>query len=306
MIVSERRPELSVRSGSVADLRLDRTEVLFHDVTEETVRIKVTVHNEGDHRSPPTLMRIESAPLGAFVPWRPLTRIPVPALEPGESRELSTEVARPRPAPLGNFNRLPPRRLLTALNSPDQPSPTNPGLGVLMALLGLGRPGRSSDGQAAQKGLLAPDIWDWVGRGQRHWAGNINVFVGRQRVERHLAKALRIYPGRTNLAMFIVGGPSRQDAFAFELAGLSADWKAALFDVTNGRSLVVESSNAPIEAERWVESNGGLMVILATHPPPGCSAGNLEVRVTRRGSAETAIVEFNLDPNAQGTGCYSV
>jgi hypothetical protein len=48
------------------------------------------------------------------------------------------------------------------------------------------------------------------------------------------------------------------------------------------------------------------MVMLATHPPVNCQAGNLEVHVTRKSSGKTAIVEFDLDPSAQGTGCYFV
>jgi hypothetical protein len=305
MVVIERRPEFSVRSESEAELRLDRTGISFYDLPRDKVRIEVRVHNDGAHRSPPTLVRIESAPLGAFVPWKPLTQVLVPALEPGESRELSTEVPRSHHAPLGDFNRVPPKRLLTAVNSPDQPSPTNTGFGAWLDLLRRAQAGRPSSGGLAGMVSLAPDLWDLLGRGQPHWAGNLNVFVGRQPVERHLARALRVYPGRTNLAMFIVGSPGRRDAFAFELVGLNPDWKAALYDVTNGRNLV-DTSGAPIEHEQWVESNGGLMIILATQPPADCPAGNLEVHVTRRGVRKAAIVEFNLDPKAQGTGCYFV
>jgi len=76
--------------------------------------------------------------------------------------------------------------------------------------------------------------------------------------------------------------------------------------VTTSRSLVIDRSDPPLEVEQWVESNGGLLVILATQPPADCSAGNLEVHVTRRGCEKTAIVEFNLDPQAQGMGCYFV
>ncbi|HEY5909633.1 MAG TPA: hypothetical protein VJA21_03405 [Verrucomicrobiae bacterium] len=153
---------------------------------------------------------------------------------------------------------------------------------------------------------LAPDLWDLVGRGQPHWAGNINVFIGLHPVERHLARALRVYPGRTNLAMFMVGGSGRRDAYTFELVGLAPDWSAALYDVTNCESLAVSRSEAPIEEAQWVESDGGLMVILATYPPADCRKGNVEVHVTRRSCGRTALVEFSLDPAAQGTGCYFV
>jgi hypothetical protein len=104
----------------------------------------------------------------------------------------------------------------------------------------------------------------------------------------------------------VVGEPGRHDAYTFELVGLTADWKATLFDMTNHRSLRADPSDAPIEEREWVESNGTLLVVLATEPPAGCRTGNLEVQVTRRSSQKTAIVEFNLDPAAQGAGCYFV
>jgi hypothetical protein len=306
MVVMERAPELNVRSASEAELRVERTEISFHDLGEDRVRIKVTVHNDGPDRSRPTLMRLESAPFGAFVPWRPLTQMMVPSLEPGESRELVTEVVRPRPLPLGDFNRVPPKRLLTALSTPDQPSPPNTGVMALLDLMRRGQTGRSSDGVVSGQASLAPDLWDLLNRGQPHWAGNINVFVGRQAVERHMAKALRVYAGRTNLAMFIVGSPGRRDAFTFELVGLSSDWHAALYDMTNHKNLLSYTSNERIHETQWVETSGGLMVMVAIQPPADCPAGNLEVHVTRRGCDKSAIVEFDLDPKAQGAGCYFI
>ena len=95
MILMEERQELDVRSEQRTGLRVKRTDISFLDLAGDRVRIQVRVHNTGAHGSPPTPMRIESAPLGAFVSWRPLTRLLVPALEPGESTTLSTEVTRP-------------------------------------------------------------------------------------------------------------------------------------------------------------------------------------------------------------------
>ncbi|MCX6928388.1 MAG: hypothetical protein NT154_35040 [Verrucomicrobia bacterium] len=307
MIVMENRPELDVRSGREIDLRVERSDISFHDLPGDRVRIQVTVHNAGAHRSPPTPITLESAPLGAFVPWQPLARMLVPALEPGESRDLSTEVGRSRPAPLGDFNRVPPRRLFTAATSPDSSAP-QPASGF-MAMLNLLRGDRTasiSDRGLGRKASLAPDVFELLGRGQPHWAGNINIFVGSRPVERHLARALRIYPGRANLAVFLVGGVGRSDAYAFELTGLAPDWEAGLYDVSNGQSLVVNPVDEPIEETQWVEANAGLMMMLGIHPPTDCEAGNLEVHVTRRSTATTAVVEFNLDPTAHGAGCYCV
>jgi hypothetical protein len=321
MIVMEKRPGLNVHSEyeiepreaelREAELSVERTDITFHDVAGDKVRIQVTVRNKGSGRSQPTPMTLESAPFGAFVAWQPLAKLTVPALEPGESREVSIDVARPRPTPLGDFNRVPPKKLLTALNAPDtspeQPSRPNPtGLAAIFSLLRRGQRARPSGKDAVARTSLSPDLWDMVGRGQPHWAGNINVFIGREPVERHLARALRIYPGRTNMAMFLVGDRGRSDAYAFELVGLNPNWKAMLYDATTNKNLVTNPADIPIQEMEWVETSSGLMVMLATQPPAECKTGNLEVHVTRRSSGKTAVVEFSMDSAAKGPGCYFV
>jgi hypothetical protein len=307
MTVIEERPEPKLRSGCEAELQVERKDIVFRDLPGDRVRISVTVRNVGAHHSPPTPMRLESAPLGAFVPWRPLARLLVPALEPGEARVVSTEATRPRPVPLGDFDRVPPKRILTAISAPDEPSEEsdNGGLGILN-LLGKARERRRASGDVARRPTLARDFMDLLRRGQPHWAGNINVFVRAKPVERHRAQALRIYPGRDNLAIFKVGDAGRPDAYGFKVVGVTPGWIADLYNRTNCKSLVAEPGAGSVEEMEWVESSGGLMMMLNVHPPAGCSAGEIEVHVTRRSSGETAVVEFDLDPAAQGPGCYSV
>jgi hypothetical protein len=99
MLAMERKPSLSVTARRGAELRVERTDVAFCDSDGDQVRIQITVHNAGDLYSRPTIMKVESAPFGAFVSWRPLTQLTVPALGPGESLELSTEVPRHAPSP---------------------------------------------------------------------------------------------------------------------------------------------------------------------------------------------------------------
>jgi len=101
--------------------------------------------------------------------------------------------------------------------------------------------------------MLPPDLWALFGKEQPHWAGNINVFVGNRAVERHMAKALRIYSGRPNMAMFVVGGPGKLDAYAFDLVGLPSNWQAALYDMTSAKTLVVGSSDEPVQKRQWWE-----------------------------------------------------
>jgi hypothetical protein len=87
---------------------------------------------------------------------------------------------------------------------------------------------------------------------------------------------------------------------------MAPDWKAALYDVANAKTLVVGASDFPIAERQWVEGAGAMMIMLAVRPPVICEEGNVQVQVTRRSSEKTAVVEFNLDPTAQGPGCYSV
>jgi len=311
MTVLEKAPELtelSLRSNLEAELVVFPSDITFHDLSADKVEIQIKVSNKGQRRSPPTVMRLESAPLGAFVPGRPLAILSAPPLEPGESHELTVEAARPHPRPLGNFDGVPPKSVLTALSAAPDERPAQPGAG-LAALLKLfrrqGTPQPAGKNTVSQSQPLAPDVFELLGREQPHWAGNINVFMGKSAVERHVARALRIYSGRTNLAIFMVGGPGKRDAYAFDLVGLRPDWKAALYDVTDAKALVTGPSDAPFQERQWVEAAAGnMVVVLAVCPPLVCEEGNVQVQVTRRSCQKTAVVEFNLDPTAQGTGCY--
>jgi hypothetical protein len=150
---------------------------------------------------------------------------------------------------------------------------------------------------------LPPDPADLLGRPNLHWAGNINVLVGREAVERHVAQALRIYPGRRNVAMMIVGD-GRRDAYRFELRGLGANWTAFLsrsYDLSKSPG---ECPEYEIELGTWHQVSRPLCAMLNIQPPEDCVAGELEVHVTRKSSGESAIVEFSLDPQAQGPGCF--
>jgi hypothetical protein len=282
-------------------------DITFDDLNCDTVMVRVKIRNESEHRSIPTYVRLVSAPFGAFVPGRPLAILPVPALEPGESRELSVEASRPHPASLGDFDRVPPMTLLKALSaSPDEtpPSPQSGAAAGFTALLDLIRR-RAPVGSNSTGPMLPPDLWELLGREQPHWAGNINVFVGDRAVERHVAKALRVYSGRANLAMFVVGSPGKRDAYSFDLVGLAPEWKGALHNVTGAKTLVVGSSDRPVKEHQWVEAVGGMMlVMLAVRPPMICEEGKVQVHVTRQSCGKTAVVEFDLDPTAQGAGCY--
>jgi hypothetical protein len=302
----------SPRVGTGARLRVRREEIVFGDVAPGRVRIEVTIRNEGDEPSHPTDAELMAAPFGAFVRWQPLVTLPVPAIEAGESAVLATEVARVASRPLGPPDRVSPRQLLTAVGAADgenRPARSNalrlvrPASRRVSALSNLftSRRRQTSTAQSA----LPADLFELMGRGGLHFAGNLNVFVAGRDVERHLARAIRIYPGRTNLAMFLVG--TAPDAYAFHLTGYGAGWDAAIFDVTSLDSLALCLKNGSlITPTQWVETSGPRALTLVLCPPSHCRKSNVAVHVRQRSSGREAVVEFGFDPDASGPGCYVV
>lgn len=304
--------DLRVRSlqAGLGLLHVDRTDISFHNVDAGHVRVAITVRNLGPGRSRPTRARLQSAPLGAFVPWTPLTTLDVPALEQGESKEVSTVVPRPATAPKGFFSDDPPSDRI-ALGHQDEgkrrrPTGRRKGPVMLELLLRTIWPRRSS--QRPNTGTSIPtDLPQLLlGDSLPHWAGNINVMIGDKDVERHMAQALRIEPARTNLALFFVGD-QQPDEFKFELKGSGADWDAGLYDSQEFHSLLDRpQSSSALQQSHWLSVNDTRMFLLAFRPPQRCRSAELDVHVTRRSTGKTAIVEFSLDPLAAGPGCYQV
>src|SRR5262245_50421912 len=85
---------------SATGLRADRTDISFHNLSPDVVRVEVQVTNEGCLRSPPTEVVLQSAPLGAFLPWQPLLTLTVPSLAPRTSTVVSGSAWVPQPAPV--------------------------------------------------------------------------------------------------------------------------------------------------------------------------------------------------------------
>jgi len=275
--------------GHASALRVDREDIEFTDIAPGRVAIAITVTNAGSSRSHPTGAVIQAAPLGAFVTWRPLTVLRVPSLGPGESVVLRTEVERAIPKPLGPPERLPPARLRTALDFDDE------------------EPGASASATASPPGQpqpLPPSPFDLLTGPSTYWAGNLNVFVGGKAVERHMAKALRIIPGRTNAAMFVVGG---RDSYRFDLLGLGSDWGAQIFNPMKAMAMSRGvSEGAVIPLGDWTALARQAMLLLVLQPPASCREANVEVHVTQHSTQKTAVVEFSFDPQARGPGCYVV
>jgi hypothetical protein len=283
-------------------LYVGREDIVWHNVGPDCVRIEITVANLGYERSDRAAVRLQTAPLGAFLPWRDLTELAVPSLGPSESVVLSTEVSSPPTSPLGTFDRIPPERLLTALGMFDDGE---------QASSQAKRPPTQRSRRAAPdrtmpppsfSGVLSADLMALIGQPATHWAGNINVLTGKQAVERHMARALRIYPGQIALAMLVVGD-SRRDAYSFELRGDGSHWDSQMSAVnfsTPGSSQTIPD----IHFGHWYPTDAPLIGLLRIRPPVDCDRGEVQVCVTRQSTGEQALVEFSLDASAEGPGCF--
>jgi hypothetical protein len=279
-------------TASAAGLRVDRTDISFENITPELVRVDVRVTNDGSLWSPPTEVAVQSAPLGAFLAWRPLLTLAVPALAPRTSAVVSGTAMVAQPAPIAR---------------PEEVWFMSPAL-LQEYAENEARKAREELQREANRLLrrpapiLAGDLQAFLGRGGFHWAGNIDILMRGKAAERHMARALRVYPGKVNAAMFFVG--DRADGYKFELTGEVEDWQAELADATRSPSLKV-SEAAIVTTSEFREFTRGTFYLLL-RPPVDAEKGSVSIHVTRQSDGKEAVVEFSLDSKAAGAGCYKI
>jgi len=61
-----------------------------------------------------------------------------------------------------------------------------------------------------------------------------------------------------------------------------------------------------LSLSKWLDFDGTRIIILEVSPPRGCGQGELGVLVTEQSSNRTAVVEFSMDPDAAGPGCFTI
>ena len=161
-----------------------------------------------------------------------------------------------------------------------------------------------------------------------HWVGNINVLMNGVDVERHEARAFRIYPEKVNRSWFFLGGEP-EDVASFEVWASGEGWSTRLYN-TNPRkaSLVrsfrdrqdmvafateLEMKTYPgelIEPGQWACLGVAPIVAVEICPPADATKGTLgiQVRMKSPGSEKVrkAVVEFDFSESAVGPGCYTV
>jgi hypothetical protein len=255
------------RQRGATEFRLRRTDIDFRYDRNGEIDIALTLVNHGSQRSAAQRGFIEEAPFGAFVPWTPLATFDVPPLRPGQSTQVRLRV--PRTSAAGG--------------EPPDTSPEARRRSLFDRVLGRLRSYTRGPVELA-------DV--------PRFAGNLNVHIGPESVERHLSGPLRVDPGKVNFAQFVVGDGT--DSYRFDLRGEVADWDACLCDFH-----MLHSRKGEIERGRWY---AGTMrqVFLVVQPPAECRQGALEVLVEQQSTGRVAVVEFDLDPQSLGAACYKI
>lgn len=180
------------------------------------IELWVELSNKEDRPTRPECLVIETAALGAFVPWRPLVSFNVDPMAPGERRLVSTRVA---------------RAALPAL--PALPEP-------LLALQGGG------------SGRVPPyEPNEPIDASEAGWAGNLNVWfetAPESAVEVHRALDLRVRAGGTAAVVAFV--PYDLEGFEVRVECLGAGWTAEARFVQEGIALLLV--RAPVAGRRAV------------------------------------------------------
>ena len=151
--------------------------------------------------------------------------------------------------------------------------------------------------------------------------------MGNVDVERHEARAFRIYPGKINRSWFFLGNNASKETYKFDPHGSSYDWEIGLYSTTAfhnlntmeqmelcGFSQGLKMETYPgelIKPGEWNELHGnqwGGSAIVAVEicPPKDASEGSLGIHVSRQSDNRTAVVEFDFSETALGPGCYTV
>jgi hypothetical protein len=169
-----------------------------------SLQLSLTFHNPGSRPTVPAVARVQVAEFGAFLPWKPLTRVAVPSVPPGG------------------------RRVVTATAADDAlpPSPTKV-------------PILEGTGVAVRPFLRRSSILHWLTEARdAHFVGNLNVFVTRRApVERHFHRAVGLMPDRNNMAMFLVGD-GRRDHYTFS-GKTEPGWEVEMPDVPWGQPVAI-------------------------------------------------------------------
>ena len=293
------------RRGRLSDLVVERQDIWFesHPDDRDAVSIRIIVHNRGERASSPAVLHVQSAAFGAFLPWRPLTSVPLPRIAPGAAHTVELQARAGTPGSEGTLAPLP------LVGGGMAMPPTSRGAAPARGGDGQEGIGRNEDARGGAGRHWLRLLRDASGPlGTAHWAGNLNVWVdGGPEVERHMSRGLRAVAGRQNLACFFVGSV-RADGYRFHFSGEHALWSPRLYPLHGILLGHAAPGDLPshLGDREWKEFSGPAPFILQFLPPAGSTSGELIVHVEQRSTGREALVEFGFDPEAAGPGCFTV
>ena len=334
-------PSDRAAEGTGTGLAVEREDICFYNVAADRLRIEVKVQNRSDTASNPEPMMLQFAAFGAFVPWTPLQLLQVPRIRPGGSTLVSTEVVICEDGTLlaedGGAYSEDRKRYQAALRTiqDDEQLKTMSVWQVVARKVrkqfaenrGIGHGPRDTS-LAEVEGLFEPTDMPRADLHQGrsvYWVGNINVLMGDIDVERHEARAFRIYPGKINRSWFFLGGHSRCST-SFEILGAGEGWSTRLYDTpdyfslsTRGRKELerfregLELASFPgelIEPGKWARLGMHPVIAVEICPPADATSSTLAIQVLQRSpcgeKVRKAVVEFDFSELAVGPGCHTV
>ena len=186
---------------------ITRESITWRTVSPGIVEIAIELENPESEPTTPGDILIETASLGAFVPFRPVTRIALGSMEPGGRRRAKALVARKSLA--------------------DTPLPTQ-NFAAMWA-------------EVARRARLdvKPELLDLMARSQ--WVGNLNVYFDRQpdrAVEVHRALDLQVKAGQPVIMMVDLPGDCSE--YDVQTRVSDASWRAEVVDFMGISTLVVQ------------------------------------------------------------------
>jgi len=351
-------PSDRAAEGTGTGLAVEREDICFYNVAADRLRIEVKVQNRSDTASNPEPMMLQFAAFGAFVSWTPLQSLQVPRIRPGGSTLVSTEVVICEDGTLlaedGGAYSEDRKRYQAALRTIQDDEQ----LKTMSAWQVVARKVRNLLAENRIKRLRAQREWASENRGLRlwlgdtslaefeeffdpesadrpradlhqgrsvYWVGNINVLMGGIDVERHEARAFRIYPGKINRSWFFLGGHPRC-SMSFEILGAGEGWSTKLYETNASSSMSLrergellrfcqglEMETYPgelIEPGKWARLGLSPTIAVEICPPEDATSSTLAIQVLQRspcgGKVRKAVVEFDFSESAVGPGCHTV
>jgi len=269
-------------------LEVQREDIRFWSIGTRLVFLSVEVHNRGDRLTATERMEVRVAPFGAFVESEPVAILDVPPVPPGGSVEVGATFEDDDEGRLRRVSGPARRRAgLRAASELESSRPLAQDNDLIAFRLGRGMAlSERRLSLLAMKSLLGRVLMETAA-----FAGNFDVHIRGAKAERHMAQAVRLVPGKENVAFFRVG--SQAGEFLFDLQGSASEWGAQLM-----------LADRRLELGEPMSLKDGVWVTLTVTPPHEATEGLLAVGVTQCETGERALVEFGFGLDTIPPRCF--